>query len=116
MSQPTRTLALAVIASALMAGVAGAAAAADEKLVEASVDVNVSDLNLANTTDVRTLLGRIESAAQQACRKAWRQIGRPSRPNYRNCIDRAIDDSVEHSNNAALIAARRESMPTFASR
>ena len=104
---------------AITAGAALAHAGTPNRALTASVRVDYRDLNLRDGVDARTMLGRLESAAQEACGddpQARVYIdalhARRVAELYRKCREDAVARAVADVNSTALTLAFEASKGT----
>ena len=100
-SKPLRGLLAAAVLSAIPAGFATVATAADFTDVR-SVTVQYGDLNLSNPQGAAALYSRIVDAAHEVCDDSSSDLA--SRAFARQCVNKAIADAVTRVGHPELVA------------
>jgi UrcA family protein len=78
-------------------------ARAEPPLVNRSVTVDISDLNLAQPHDVSTLRHRIDKAARTACApETTPREDPPGFRGYKACYNQAVQDAMAQANRVLL--------------
>lgn len=90
---------LVAIAGAALLGSASAVAVATENGVSREVTVRYGDLDLSRSEGARTLLDRIEMAAERACGTVSIREGVRRYNDARRCIDAAVEAAVRRVRN-----------------
>jgi|HubBroStandDraft_5_1064220.scaffolds.fasta_scaffold325616_1 UrcA family protein len=103
----------ALIATLTLATFAGAAVHAQTSSDPIRVTVSYADLNVATTDGAKTLVQRIEAAADRACGYAPDQRLLADLARYQSCRKQAIDTAVAAVDSPTVTAmAGRLSSPT----
>ena len=87
--------ALVTTAAALLVALAPVTAQADDALIQKSVTVPVSDLDLSRPADARTLNARIRRAAEQVCGDGLSAAAPTYSPPDRDCVLNAVTQAVK---------------------
>jgi UrcA family protein len=78
--------------------------AADSRLVEESIEVRYSDLDLDKEAGVANLYVRLKNAAEQVCDIGYRPPALFLSSSWRACVTAALDEAVANVDRPALTA------------